>query len=291
MSIIGTEGAASGTSGNEGSNTGGAGSAGTGDAGAGKAAVNAGTGEIKSWKDSLGEDIRGNPVFSNINDLDTLAKSYIHAQGLVGKKGLIPPTEKSTDEEWGQFYKALGQPDMDKFEVNAPKEQAPSAEVMNKFKETAHKAGLLPKQAQGILDWFLNEEKVNVQAQTEAHKTAVDQEIGKLKAEWGQGYEKQAALATMAAKEVGGPEFIDYLQKTGLAANVQLAKVFAKFGKMMGEDKIRGEDGSRFGQTNDEINNEISKIMADPAYSDRSFGQRHQNLVDQMAKLYQRRTA
>src|ERR1043166_4213884 len=74
-------------------NTGGTGGSGTGAAGG-----SGGGGQV-SWRDSLPDDIKGNATLANVQSVQDLAKGYIHAQGLIGKKGIIPPGDKASDEE------------------------------------------------------------------------------------------------------------------------------------------------------------------------------------------------
>ena len=64
--------------------------------------------ETKTWRDSLPDDLKNNATLANFDNVENLAKSYVHAQSVIGKKGVIKPGEKASDEEWGNFYKELG---------------------------------------------------------------------------------------------------------------------------------------------------------------------------------------
>lgn len=215
-----------------------------------------------NWRDSLPDDIKSHTAISQFPDVGMLAKSYIHAQSMVGKKGVIVPGEKASDEEWGSFFKSIGQPERDKYDIKAPEGVQVNPEVLNQFKEMAHKNGLLPKQAQGLLDWYTKYEG-QVIAQTKAQKDAAEkQSVEQLKVEWGEGFDKQSKLAQMAVNELGGDEFKKYLGDKGLINDTYLAKVFAKVGKLMGEDKIRGEGGGKFGMTPVEIQSEINSVYS-----------------------------
>lgn len=194
-------------------------------------------------------------------DVPSLAKSYLHAQEQISKKGVILPGQNASDEEWTQFYKSIGQPEADKFDVKLPAETKINQEFVKAFKETAHKSGLLPKQAQGMLDWYLQSEKTFA---TEAHKQLVAEQekgLGALKSEWGQGYDKQVAYARAAVRELGGPDLSKYLDDTGFGNDPQLIRLMAKAGALLGEDKIRGDGAGKFGKTPDEIRKEINSIM------------------------------
>ena len=39
---------------------------------------------VEDWRDSIPEEIRGHSSLAHINDIGALAKSYLHAQQMVG---------------------------------------------------------------------------------------------------------------------------------------------------------------------------------------------------------------
>jgi hypothetical protein len=292
MSLLGGESGNTGNSGNgqAGGSGDAGGGAGGGTAGSGCAGAGGGgnTGGANSWRDALPEDIRANPTLQSFNDIGSLAKSYIHAQGLIGKKGVIPPGEKASDEEWAGFYKQLGLPEtLDKYEVKIP-DQA-DKEFVGKFKEMAHKSGILPKQAQALMDWYLQAEGQAVQSRQAQQKQKVEQGIAALRKEWGDGFDKQVALAKLGVREVGGGELAEYLEKTGLGDDPMIVKWAARMGKALGEDKLRGDGAGKFGQTPDEIQAQIDAVMTNTShpYFDRNHAG-HQQAVAQMESLYQK---
>ena len=61
--------------------------------------------------DSLAEDVRNEPSLQNIQDVDQLAKGYVHAQRKVGADKIPLPNKHATDDDWNQFYSRLGRPD------------------------------------------------------------------------------------------------------------------------------------------------------------------------------------
>lgn len=254
--------------------------------GGGQSADNGGK-AAANWRDSLPEDLRGDTSLAQFKDIEALAKSYIHTKQQVGKKGVIPPTDKSSDEEWGSFFDTLGRPPIDKYEIKTPEGKQLNKEYVEKYKEMAHKAGLLPKQAQAIMDHhiaFEEEMLANHKKNMEAQKT---EGLNALKQTWGQGYDKQIALAKMAVKEAGIEGLAEHLQKTGLGDDPVVIKLMAKMGAMFGEDKLRGEAAGRFGgKTPAELQLEIDRIMAQPGYMDASHRD-HKHLTKQFETLAQ----
>jgi hypothetical protein len=247
-----------------------------------------GSGGQASWRDSLPADIKDNPALQSFSDVGNLAKSYIHAQQQIGKKGIIPPSEKSSEQEWSDFYKAIGVPDLEKFHVEHPKEA--NEELITKFKETAQKAGMLPKQAQSLLNWYLEQEKTSVGARTAETKRMQEEQIVGLKKEWGDGFDKQVAFANYVVREIGGKDFAKYVSESGLGNDVNLIKIFAKLGAALGGDKaLVGQGGVQFGSTPAEVQSEIDTIMGDTKhpYFDRSHPN-HAHAVQQMEGLYRK---
>lgn len=279
--LTGTSGQASGTAAPAAGNPA---PAGSGAAGSASASAGA-SGGVASWRDSLPEDIKSNTALTQFQDVGALAKSYVHAQTLIGKKGVVVPGEKASDEEWGSFYKAIGLPEADKYTVNPPKDVQVNEQVMTKFKETAYKAGLLPKQAQGILDWYTKFEQETVAAQVAQKQADEANAINQLKNEWGDGFTKQVGLAQMAVREADPDgSFQKYLVESGLGNNTKLTKFLAGIGKMLGEDKLRGQDSSQFGQTPDELQSELQGFFENPAFSDKHHPE-HAKLVRQYADV------
>lgn len=236
--------------------------------------------------------MRANPTLSKYSDINSLAKAHVELQGFVGKKGIFPPGEKATPEQWKEFYKQAGQPDFEKFELKAPEGKKVNQPVVEGFKKLAHESGLMPHQAQGLMDWFIGHEEAAAGAKAKQEETERTQQIEGLKREWGAGFDKEVSGARMFAKEIGGDDFLAHLEKSGLGNDVQIVKMLAKASKLLGEDKLRGEDSGRMGgQTPAEIQSEINKVMGNPKhpYFDRAHPN-HKNAIAEMESLYKKLT-
>lgn len=290
-----------GGNGNAGTSNSGGGTSGSGDAGgASTSGSSAGTssaggssgssGGASTWRETLPEEIRGNATISKYSDIGSLAKAHIELQGLVGKKGVFPPGEKATPEQWKEFYKSVGQPDFEKYEVKLPDGKKVNQSVFDGFRKLTHDTGLMPQQAQGILDWFVGQEESSNKTRAESTKAKTVEEHAALKKEWGDGYDKQLGLARLAMKELGGEEFEKYVSESGLGDNTRVVKLLAKAGGLLGEDKIRGDGGGgKFGMTPSEVQTEIDKIRSDlkhPYYDSKHGG--HSAALKRMEFLYQK---
>jgi len=58
--------------------------------------------------DSLPEDLRNEPSLRLFSDPASLAKSYVHAQRMIGADKIPLPGKSATDDEWRQVYRCAG---------------------------------------------------------------------------------------------------------------------------------------------------------------------------------------
>ncbi len=161
----------------------------------------------------------------------------------------------------------MGQPDLEKFELKVPEGKKVNTEAAGAFKKMAHELGLLPHQAQALMDWQIGQEESIQTSRVTAMQAQRQQQLEDLKKEWGQGFDKEVLKARAAIKELGGEGLQNYLRDSGLGDDVNLIRFAAKAGALLGEDKLRGDGGGKFGQTPSEIQSEIDKIMHDPKHA------------------------
>jgi hypothetical protein len=217
-----------------------------------------------TWRESLPEDIRNENAFSVFSDVGGLARSYLNAQKLVGAEKIPVPGKHATDEDWNQIFAKLGRPDSpDKYELDLPKEAKVNEDFVKEFKAQAHKLGFNPKQAKELLGWYQQKnetfEKQYIETQTRKQQEAVDG----LKKEWGQGYETEVAKAQAALQEYDDDslKLSEHLATTGYGNDPVLIKFFAKLGKSLGEDKLRGNGAVSMGMTPATAQTKINEIF------------------------------
>lgn len=239
----------------------------------GSAPNQAPSGSAPSWRDSLPEELRSNASLGQFSDVTNLAKSYLHANSMVGKKGVIVPGEKATDEEWNAFHKSIGQPEMEKFDIKLPQEADVNQDVAAKFKELAFQAGMLPRQAQKFLDGWLPFEAEQLKGQKAKEEAASKLALEDLQKEWGQAYEQTHSLARKAATETLSDSAKKRLAESGLDSHPVVIQVVGELSKKLySEDTIKGEasGGSMSKLSPREIQDEIATVFANPAYFDRN---------------------
>jgi len=135
---------------------------------------------------SIPEDYADRGWAEKIKSSDDLFKAYDNAQSMIGKRPAGIPSKDASDDEWNQFYKAMGRPDEPKYDFTEP-EGLPEGFDTTPFREQAaeilHKAGLTPKQANAVYNEYLKLEMNSAgqsQEATEAQQAELDKQYEEL---------------------------------------------------------------------------------------------------------------
>lgn len=268
--------------------------AGTSSAGASEAAPSArpsAKGEnIQDWKLALPPELQEDASLRTINDISTLAKSYVHAQKLIGADKIPVPSKHATDDDWKKVYSKLGLPEkIEEYQVEFKESATLDKKFIEDFKKAAHSAGVLPKQAQALANWY---QEINANAEQEALKVLEGrriEEIDGLKKEWGAAFEKNVTAARKALGKFADQETVEYLDKTGLGNDVRLVKLLAKVGETLKEDSVIGNNESGPGvMTPAQAKEEIESIMKDQSHPYwKADHPNHRAAVKEMSRLFE----
>ena len=107
------------------------------------------------WRQSLPEDIKADKSLESIKDVASLAKSYIHAQKMVGSDKIPVPNKYATDKDWSLVYEKLGRPKSpDGYKYDLPQDKQVDEASLKSFSDQAHRLGLLPTQANGVIKFY-----------------------------------------------------------------------------------------------------------------------------------------
>jgi len=216
------------------------------------------TPEPTSWKDGLGEGVKDHAALTNINDVPSLAKSYVNAQELIGKKGVILPKDGDADD-LGRFYGELGRPDEataykpGEFEADDSIKEYFQPEKMEAFKSIAHEAGLSQQQFEVVTAKYQAAEAQAIQNQLQANTEATQQMETELRSEWGAKYDENVSNAKKAYLHFGGDESVN------LSADA--IKIFNEVGKQISDDVIGTVSSGK--RTPADAASEIKAIFAD----------------------------
>ena len=240
-----------------------------------------------NFKDLIPENFREEKSLENFNNMEDFVKSYLHAQKLVGADKIPVPNKHATEEDWNEVFKKLGAPNSPEDYKYNFKDQEMDSEAVSEFNKTAHRLGLLPKQAEGLIK-FYNEMNVNNAAsQEEAAAQAQMNVEAELKKEFGPQYNKRLDQAKRLAVNSLGQDFLEntYLKDgSRLGDNLNVIKAFSDLADKLSEDPIIQGDGTSY-MTAKDIEKEITELTQEgSAYWDKNHIN-HQKAVDEVLKL------
>lgn len=230
------------------------------------------------WRNSLPEDIRSHTSFQDIKDVGALAKSFIHAQSMVGKDKIAIPTDKSTPEEWAAFHTRLGRPekaDGYKFDEKLVADGSVTDKVafMKTVRDLFHEHGVPAKAAEGIFSKYTallaDQHKAVKEADIKAQQTWVEG----LKKEFGTAFEQKIAVGNAALKKFGGEGVIKLLRSTGLGSHPDVVKMFVALGQPLMDDNIVDGSGNPMGKilSPSEAQNRIKELKIDKEFVSRLY--------------------
>ena len=243
--------------------------------------------KVINFKELIPEAYKEEKALQNFSTMDDFVKSYLSAQKLVGANKVAIPNKMATDEDWDEVYKKLGRPAKPEDYKYSFSEEEINQDQLKTFNETAHRIGLLPKQAERIIK-FYNE--MNTQQQVDQSKifeTKQAEAMTDLKKEFGPTYTKRLDQAKKLATETLGTELLNntVLQDgSRLGDNVSVIKAFSMLADKLSEDVIIKGEGTGY-VTASEIGKEISELTEEGSPYWNKTHPNHKKTVDQVFKL------
>ena len=246
---------------------------------------------ITDWKANLSDEIRADKSLENIKDIEGLAKSYVHAQKLVGSDKIPVPNKFATDKDWDAVYEKLGRPaDATGYKYDLPEDQKIDEASLKNFSDQAHKLGLLPGQANGMVKFYNEMTAASLQESETTAVAAREASSSELKKEWGQAFDQKISQAANLAKSVGASELFNTNMADGtkLGDNPIMIKAFAELAGKMGEDNITQSSGPTF-QTPAQLEKDIGELtMPGSAYWDKNHPN-HKLAVEEVLALREKK--
>ena len=228
----------------------------------------------QDWKSSLPEDLRMDPSIANQPSVESMGRSYISAQRMVGLDKIAVPTEHSTDEEWTQVYDKLGRPESpegyDLQMNNVPEGLEANPQLVDWFKGTAHKIGMTPRQAQELADRYnimAGEVEESPDELAIAAEAKEQEGVRSLQREYGKAFDTKIDTAKAVLNQYGGEELLGLKLEDGtqLASNPTLVRTLVNIGDFMqgrlGEDTLRGAKTGGDAMTPADAQRELNTIQ------------------------------
>jgi hypothetical protein len=239
------------------------------------------------WKAVLPEDIREDPALKAIQNVDGLAKSYVHSQRMLGSDKVIIPSKYAEDHEWKSFFQKAGLPEEVKdYEVSSSEEV--DGEFMDEYKKMSYENNILPNQAQKMFDWYMDKASVEVKRQEEERGHNMEQSAKTLRTDWGSSYDSKIRSAQNAILHYGNKDLNKYLDDTGIGNDPNLIRIFSKVGETLDDDSFKGDSNpGNYGRTPEQAQIEINEIMANPKhpYFDKNHPN-HRKALEDMERLF-----
>ena len=239
-----------------------------------EAPVETGQAPSEDWKASLPEDIRDNQLIHNANSIESLAKTAIHAQSMIGADKLAIPGKWANDDDWNNVYTKLGKPeDAQGYKLEVKEGTQVDKDMESWYRGLAHKAGLNDRQANTIFQEYMAKEAELKAAN--APPSPEDVEIIKgeaeiaLKKEWGKAFDTRMNEAKGVLSEFAPKDFDQLLTKDGvpLGNDPVFIKTLANIGNYinskLGEDKMIGNK-QQPQYTPADAEKEIAALRGDP---------------------------
>ena len=185
------------------------------------------------------------PAIKNVKDLNSLVKSYVHAQKMVGMDKITIPPKGATPEHWNEVFTKLGLPPKEEYKIAKPEKSFLGEQFYSKATELGHSLGILPNQMQAFVAKLEEDAGVNREAQIAASKRETDENIANLKKEWGEAFEAKLHNAKEVLNKFGEDSDKEFIANSGLGSNPAFIKFMEKIGASLKEAKmIEGKDDS-----------------------------------------------
>ena len=239
------------------------------------------------FKSLIPESFKDEKSLENFNNMEDLLKSYLHAQKMVGADKIPVPNKFATDEDWKEVFTRLGAPKSPEDYKYSFKDDQVDPNQLKSFNETAHRLGLLPKQAEALVKYYndLNKgqsEQLEAQAIEAQTKTEAD-----LKKEFGPQFNKRLDQAKRLAINTLGEDFLNKtVLKDGsrLGDNLEVIKAFSSLADKLSEDEIVKGEGSDY-QTVKDIEKQIAELTQQGSAYWQNQHPNHKQAVDEVFKL------
>jgi hypothetical protein len=247
------------------------------------------TQSTEDWRSLLPEEIKSAKSLESIKTVEDLAKGYVNAQSLIGKR-----FEDMTPDQMDAYFNKKGRPEApDGYGLEIS--DGMDKDLVDWFKQTAHKQGLPKEAAEGLFkEWNTRMEDLNTKMQAEQQLRQAE-ELKALKRDFGAAYDERVELANRALTEIGGDELVKAINDSGMGTSPALVKALAKVGMMLDEGRsVENTSSGRFGLSAEEATSKIMEKRKDPEfmaiYTNPSHS-KHSVVKAELENLYKIRTS
>ena len=244
------------------------------------------------WYTSLPEQERASA--ERFQKPDDLWKSYRELEKWKGSQDKIQKLpENATDDERQSFYKELGVPELDKYQLKLEEELAKSdkpipegeKKLLDGLKETAQKNGIMPDQLDAVMRELRTQTSQLGSLEEQRYQEEATKAIEAFKQE--PDFAKTTQAANVASEAFINEEAKAHFKEQSYLGDPKFIKFLAEVGKGMKEDSaFKGEMSktSSMPTTAQAAQEKIQELMSKPEFFD-SNKANHQAVVAQVERL------
>jgi hypothetical protein len=233
----------------------------------------------------LEQDMMNEPSIRNMKDLNSLVKSYVHAQKMVGADKITIPQKGAPTEQWNEVFTKLGLPKKEEYKINKSEKSFLGDDFYTKATELGHELGILPHQMQGFVQKLEVDAGAQFEARTQAATRNQEEAVNNLKKEWGTAFDAKLHNAKEVLKKFGGEEISNFISEAGLGNEPRFIKLLEKIGSSLKEARmIEGKDDSGSPADTQEALDSILKDKNHPYWDSNHVG--HANAAKQVSDLF-----
>ena len=250
--------------------------------------LGSGSDNQEDWRSSLPDELKNDATLQNFKDVESLAKTVVHQQKVLGSRIPIP----KTDEEKSELYTKLGRPESGEaydFTIPDTHKSHFNEDQVKEFRNVAHQIGLNNDQTKALIDFQVKSVDHELQRRSTDLSVAKRDTEDLLKKEWGYDYDKQVRNAERALNVYGDDE-IKQLMESDAGNNPAVIKMFARLGQEVTEEMAKNTQNNSLATSPLDAQSEIDNIFSDPkdAYHD-NMHKDHTNRVEYMRQLHEKR--
>jgi hypothetical protein len=238
--------------------------------------------------ESLPEELRNEPSLRNFADPSALAKSYVHAQRMIGADKVAIPSKSATPEEWREVFTKLGAPeDAGAYEFS-DSDISVNDDLIGTFRDRALTAGLTNSQANEMMGFVRDTISGLETDMSETTEKALYEGEQELRQEFGQAFDQRLELAQMAAKDLlGSTDIFDEITLSDgrmLGDHPEVVKMFSQLAEQIGEDNLEGAP-TELVMTPQEAQRQVSEMTRrDGPYWDKMHPE-HDTYIEEVLRL------
>ncbi len=252
------------------------------------------------WRESIPQEIRGEKSFDVFKGKDwnevgpVMAKSFVDSQKMIGGSIRLPKQDATPEEKQkfnDEIYTKLGRPGKpEEYQFQRPTfgEGQWDANLEKSFLGLAHKMGLNHGQVQELVNFEANRIQSGLQNNTKAR----EDNVNKLKTEWGTDFPRRAELSKRAFTQIATEAGIlneakEFFINSGLGDHPIPLKIFHVVGEMLAESGFI--DGRVSGAANaDEVKAKIDAMFLDSKHPLNDISHpKHKQAVEEYTNLFQ----